>query len=91
MKQQAFNSVWDAIESDPIKAENLKIRSALMMQIVLKLNEITENQAEAATLLKTTQPRISALKQGKINDFRLDMLVDYALRLGMNVSIKIAA
>ena len=86
-----FNSVWDAIEEDPIKAENFKLRSALMNDIVLKLAEVSDSQKEAAVLLKTTQPRISALKQGKINNFRLDMLVDFALRLGLGVSINIAA
>lgn len=90
MKQE-FKSIWDAIEEDPIKAENFKLRSVLMNDIVLKLNEVSDSQKEAAAILKTTQPRISALKQGKINEFRLDMLVDFALRLGLGVSINIAA
>ena len=89
--KQTFNSVWDAIEDDPIKAENFKLRSALMNDIVLKLAEVAGSQKEAAIILKTTQPRISALKQGKINDFRIDMLVDFALRLGLGVSINVAA
>ena len=38
-----------------------------------------------------TQPRVSALLQGKISDFRLDSLVDMAHRLGMHVSISVAA
>ena len=89
--KQTFNSVWDAIEDDPIKAENFKLRSALMNDIVLKLAEVADSQKEAAIILKTTQPRISALKQGRINSFRLDMLVDFALRLGLGVSINVAA
>ena len=86
-----FNSIWDAIEGDPIQAGNWKLRSALMREIVAQLDKRTDSQVEAAQLLKTTQPRISALRRGKISEFRLDMLVDFALRLGLDVSIRIAA
>ena len=41
-------------------------------------------------LLKCTQPRVNALMQGKIDEFRLDMLVDSAHRLGLDVSIEVA-
>jgi len=61
------------------------------LNIVSKLSDVADSQKEAATILKTTQPRISALKQGKINEFRIDMLVDFALRLGLGVSIEVAA
>jgi predicted XRE-type DNA-binding protein len=32
-KQQRFNSVWDAIEAPPAQAENMKLRSALMLAL----------------------------------------------------------
>jgi len=86
-----FNNIWDALEDDPIKAANLKLRSTLLMNIVAKLSDVANSQKEAATILQTTQPRVSALKQGKINEFRIDMLVDFALRLGLDVSIEVAA
>lgn len=86
-----FDNVWDVLEDDLIKAANLKLRSTLLMNIVAKLGEVASSQTEAATILQTTQPRVSALKQGKINEFRIDMLVDFALRLGLDVSIKVAA
>ncbi len=41
--------------------------------------------------LSIIQPRVSALRKGKINEFRLDMLIDFALRLGLHVSIDVAA
>jgi predicted XRE-type DNA-binding protein len=86
-----FDSVWDALEDDPVRAENLKLRSALMMEIAetIKRQELT--QMQAAAILCITQPRVSALLKGKINDFRLDGLVDMAHRLGLQVSIKVAA
>jgi len=86
-----FDSIWDALEDDPVKKENLKLRSRLMIEINASLDRSGKTQAGIAAQLKTTQPRVSALRQGKINEFRLDMLVDFATRLGMRVSIDIAA
>ena len=33
MKVEAFESVWDAIEDTPAEAENMKLRSELMIEI----------------------------------------------------------
>lgn len=89
--RKRFDSVWDALEDDPIRVENLKLRSALLIAINEELDDRGLKQKEAAELLHITQPRISALKQGKVNDFRLDTLVDIAHRLGLHVSMEIAA
>ena len=86
-----FASVWDALEDDPIRAENFKLRSALMIKIVEQLNSLGLTQQQAATMLHTNQPRICALLNGKIERFRLDSLVDMANRLGLSVSIRVAA
>lgn len=86
-----FNSVWDALEEDPVRQENLKLRSQLMIEINAVLDQKQLTQADIAKLLATTQPRVSALRKGKINNFRLDMLVDFATRLGLSISINIAA
>ena len=86
-----FNSVWDALEDDPVRQENLKLRSALMMEIAERLKNQRLTQTQAAEVLHITQPRVSALLKGKINEFRLDSLVDMAHRLGMQVSISVAA
>ena len=90
-ERKRFDSVWDALEYDPIRVENLKLRSALLIAINEELDARGLKQKEAAELLHITQPRISALKQGKVNDFRLDTLVDIAHRLGLHVSMEIAA
>lgn len=36
-KLEKFSSVWDALEDNPIKAENMKLRSALMMAITERI------------------------------------------------------
>lgn len=89
--KQRFDSIWDAIEDDPVRVENLKLRSAVLIEIteILKNRELTQQQT--AELLHITQPRVSALLKGKINDFRLDSLVDIAHRLGLHVTLNVAA
>lgn len=89
--KQRFDSIWDAIEDDPVRVENLKLRSAVLIEITetLKSRELTQQQT--AELLHITQPRVSALLKGKINDFRLDSLVDMAHRLGLHVTLNVAA
>jgi predicted XRE-type DNA-binding protein len=86
-----FASVWDALEGEPVRVENLKLRSALMIGIAERIKERGLTQTQIAEVLHITQPRVSALLKGKINDFRLDSLVDMAHRLGMHVSITVAA
>jgi predicted XRE-type DNA-binding protein len=88
---QTFDSVWDALEDDPVKAENMKLRSSLLMTITAKIEQEGLNQTQAAKRLNITQPRVSALIGGKIEKFRLDTLVDFAHRLGLQVSIEVTA
>ena len=90
-KSQQFKSVWDALEDDPVRAENMKLRSLLLMEITQKIRSMELTQAKAAEILCINQPRVSALLQGKIEHFRLDGLVDMAHRLGLNVSVLVAA
>ncbi len=88
-KDNRYASVWDALEDDPIRRENLKMRSQLQIAISEQIKDL--KQSEAAEILKISQPRVSALLKGNVNDFRLDSLVDMAARLGLHVSIEIAA
>jgi predicted XRE-type DNA-binding protein len=89
--KKAFASVWDALENDPVRVQNLKLRSALLMRISEELRSRGLTQILAAELLHITQSRVSALLQGKIDQFRLDSLVDIAHRLGLRVSLEVAA
>ena len=56
MSEQQFSSVWDAIEDTPEGAENMKLRSSLMM--ALQSCQKGMSQAEAAKLFGVTQPRV---------------------------------
>lgn len=89
--KQKFESVWEALEDDPVRVQNLKLRSAALIEITEKLAGLNLSQTEIAKILSISQPRVSALMQGKIHKFRLDSLVDIAHRLGLRVSIQVAA
>ena len=90
-RTETFSSVWEALEDNPIRAQNLRLRSKLLIRITEELDSLNLNQTEIAGILGITQPRVCALKQGKIEQFRLDSLVDIAHRLGLSVSLRIAA
>ena len=89
MKLEAFDNVWEAIEDDPVVAENLKLRSMLMIELERHITRQKWTQAEAARRLGVTQPRISNLIHGKIDAFSLDLLVKMATAAGLRVSIKV--
>lgn len=90
MTDKRFSSVWDAIEDTPVRAKNMKLRSALMM--VLKEHIIGEglSQGQAAKLFGVTQPRISDLMRGKIELFGLDTLVNMLSAANLDVEIHVA-
>ncbi|PCI69166.1 MAG: transcriptional regulator [Piscirickettsiaceae bacterium] len=87
MANEIFDDVFDALEDDPVRRENLKLRSEIMSEINAKINEGRQTQQELAVLLRISQPRVSALRKGKVNNFRLDMLFDFSVRMGLNLSL----
>ena len=87
--KQRFASVWDAIEDTPEEAENMKLRSSLMMALKAHLTRTGLSQSQAAKLFGVTQPRISDLMRGKINLFGLDALVNMAAAAGMHIDMRI--
>jgi len=87
--QSVFASVWDAVEDTPEEAENMKLRSALMIELKKYIAKTGLTQAEAAKRFGVTQPRISDLMRGKINLFALDALVNMAAKAGLHVEMQL--
>ncbi|QJE74543.1 XRE family transcriptional regulator [Aerophototrophica crusticola] len=87
--EQRFTSVWDAIEDTAAEAENMRLRSSLMMALDQHIRKQGWTQAEAAKRLGVTQPRISDLSRGKIGLFGLDTLVNMAVAAGLHVELKV--
>jgi predicted XRE-type DNA-binding protein len=46
-------------------------------------------QAQAAELLNTTQPKVSAVVRGQLAGFSMDRLFRFLTALGMNVSVEV--
>ena len=70
-----------------VEAENLKLRSTLMMRIEDWVEASGLTQAAAAKVLGLTQPRLNALLKGKIGLFSLDALVNVASKAGLSVRL----
>ena len=89
MTKNRFDSVWDAIEETPAQAENLKLRSSLMLALKRHIVREGLSQIEAAKVFGVTQPRISNLMRGKIELFGLDMLVNMLAAAGLRVTLQV--
>lgn len=88
-RRRVYANVWDAIESDPVMRENLKLRSVLMSELTRHIQREGLTQAQAAKLFGVTQPRISNLMHGKIDAFGLDLLVKMAASAGLRVTMQV--
>jgi predicted XRE-type DNA-binding protein len=89
MSRKRFASVWDAIEPTAAEAENMRLRSTLMMALKDHIERTGLSQATAAKLFKVTQPRVSDLMRGKIDLFSIDTLVNMLTAAGLQVEIKV--
>ena len=90
MSNERFASVWDAIEDTPAQAENMKLRSALMMALKDHIASEGLSQSQAAKVFGVTQPRVSDLMRGKIELFGLDTLVNMLAAAGLHVEVHVA-
>lgn len=84
-----FDSVWDAIEDTPAQAENMKLRSTLMLALREHIAHQGLSQSKAAKILGVTQPRISDLMRGRIDRFAIDTLVNMLATAGLRVEMHI--
>ena len=91
MKQQRVKNVFEALESDPATAENLKIRSQLMSILSEHIRKEGLTQTQAAKLFEVSQPRVSDLIRGKIERFTIDMLITMLSRTGRKVQVKVSS
>jgi predicted XRE-type DNA-binding protein len=71
------------------EAENLRIRSDLMIQLTKLIEARGLTQGAAAKLFGVTQPRISDLVRGKIDRFSIDGLVEMLGHTGAHISFVI--
>ena len=71
------------------EAQNLLLRTDLMIKIEQLVKKSGLIQSEAAKLLGITQPRINDLLKGRIEKFSLNALVNMIARAGMEVKMTV--
>lgn len=83
-------NVFDDLGFDSAEAENLRIRSTLMRELVKHIKENKYTQKKAAKIMfgkEEEQPRISDLCRGKIDKFTIDILVNMLSKAGISVAL----
>lgn len=71
------------------EAQNLALRSDLMIRITALVKDTGLTQQQAAKVLGITQPRLNALLKGRIAEFSLDALVNMLAHAGMQVKMTV--
>ena len=89
MANERYTSVWDALVDTPEEAENLRVRSELIMALTRVVKGWNLSQREAAARLHVTQPRLNDLLKGKIDKFSLDALVNMLTGANLRIEIEV--
>jgi predicted XRE-type DNA-binding protein len=89
VRTERYASVWDAVEATSGAAENMRIRSALMQELVAYIGASGMTQSQAAQRFGVSQPRISDLKRGKIDLFSIDTLVNMLTAAGLHLDVSV--
>ncbi len=69
------------------RPEEALVKAQLAHRITTTIARRRLTQADAANLLNVDQPKISALKRGRLSGFSLDRLVRFLVLLGNDVEI----
>ena len=69
--------------------EEALAKAELAHKITVLIRERGLTQAQAAKLLRVDQPKVSALKRGRLTDFSIERLVGFLLLLDHNVQITV--
>jgi predicted XRE-type DNA-binding protein len=78
-------NVFRDIGFDEAEAQNLLLRSNLMIDIEKHINRMKLTQTDGAKHAGITQARLNYLLKGRIEKFSLDALVNIAATLGYSV------
>jgi len=69
------------------KADELLVKAELVARILDETERRRLTQSQAAALLGIDQPKISALKQGRLSGFSIERLLRFLLLLGRDIEI----
>lgn len=82
-------NVFEDIGFPAGEARNLQIRSMLILTAARFIEERGLTQAQAAKLMKASQPRISDLARGRIDQFTIDSLINMLTNAGVPVEVRV--
>src|SRR6266550_19474 len=71
------------------QADDLLAKAELAAKIIAEIQRRRMTQTQAAALLGIDQPKISALKQGKLSAFSIERLMRFLVLLGRDVEITV--
>lgn len=71
------------------KSDDLFAKAELAARIIKEIGRRHLTQSEAATILGVDQPKVSALKQGKLSGFSIERLMRFLLALGRDIEITV--
>jgi predicted XRE-type DNA-binding protein len=86
---KSSGNVFKDLGFDASEAENLRLRSQLMIELERLIHDSRLTQNEAAELLGIQQSRVSDLVRGKIHRFSIDTLVNLLGKTGRSVEISV--
>jgi predicted XRE-type DNA-binding protein len=84
---RSSGNVFRDLGFPPVEAENLRIRSELMIRLEKLIEREGLTQTAAARLLGVSQPRVSDLVRGRIELFSIDTLVNMLAKAGIRVTV----
>ena len=71
------------------QADDLMAKADLAAKIIAEIQRRRLTQSQAATILGIDQPKVSALKQGKLSGFSIERLMRLLLLLGRDIEIQV--
>jgi predicted XRE-type DNA-binding protein len=71
------------------QADDLLAKAELASKIIAEIQRRRMTQTQAAATLRIDQPKISALKQGKLSGFSIERLMRFLLLLGRDIEITV--
>ena len=71
------------------RADDLLAKAELAAKIIAEIQRRRLTQSQAAAILGIDQPKISALKQGKLSGFSIERLMRLLLLLGRDIEISV--
>jgi predicted XRE-type DNA-binding protein len=69
--------------------DDLLAKAELAAKIIAEIQRRRFTQSQAAAILRIDQPKVSALRQGKLSGFSIERLMRFLLLLGRDIEITV--